>query len=229
MCDPGPILGAFQPVNHKGFVSDYVHTQLQGLENCSLQDFSEDWRRSPLVLLIVIPCNDSKEGPWNWSECDSRLVSISTFLILAGVFQRHVLIRFVLLCPDLVTSGLLFDVVAAWAVALLVGRALWEGKLVHLGRLLFHSQERLYRPGQRQIRERTAEQMSQLCSCTLSTIQEEPLSLFQVLMSTPHAFVITTLKGFICKKWPEFRWGQHNCQLLSLTSTVFSCGIKWSY
>lgn len=29
-CDPGPLLGAFQPFKSYRFVSDYVHAQLQG-------------------------------------------------------------------------------------------------------------------------------------------------------------------------------------------------------
>lgn len=41
------------------------------------------------------------------------------------------------------SSGLLFYIVAARAIALLVWGALWKGKLVHLGRLLFHAEERL--------------------------------------------------------------------------------------
>lgn len=48
------------------------------------------------------------------------------------------------------SSGLLFDIVAAGAIALLVRGALWEGKLVHLGRLLFHAEERLCVRGQKQ-------------------------------------------------------------------------------
>lgn len=109
-------------------------------------------KMTPLLLLSGISCTDSNKGLWHWSECDSRLVWLPTFPILPGVFQKKVPTQFVLLCPDVVTSGLLFDVVAAGAVALLVGGALWEGKLVHLCRLLFHSQERLYTWGQRQIR-----------------------------------------------------------------------------
>lgn len=41
------------------------------------------------------------------------------------------------------SSGLLLDVVAARAVALLVRGPLGEGKLIHLGRLLFHAEVRL--------------------------------------------------------------------------------------
>lgn len=48
------------------------------------------------------------------------------------------------------SSGLLFDIVAARAIALLVRGALREGKLVHLGRLLFHAEERLCVRGQKQ-------------------------------------------------------------------------------
>lgn len=40
------------------------------------------------------------------------------------------------------SSGLLFDIVAARAIALLVRGALWEGKLIHLSRLLFHAEQR---------------------------------------------------------------------------------------
>lgn len=48
------------------------------------------------------------------------------------------------------SSGLLFDIVAARAIALLVRGALREGKFVHLGRLLFHAEERLCVRGQKQ-------------------------------------------------------------------------------
>lgn len=73
---------------------------------------------------MAIFCIDTAEGLWRWSECDSSLVRLSVFLILDGVFQKCDLSWFILLCPGLVSSGLLFDVVAARAVALLVGGAL---------------------------------------------------------------------------------------------------------
>ncbi len=127
VCDPGPTLGAFQPLHHSGFVRDYVHTQLQGSKvvqrNVPFRIFQKH-ENNPVLLVIAISSTDSTGGVWHWSVCDSRLVRLSMFLMLCGVFQRCVLSRFFLLCPDLVTSRLLFDVVAARAVALLVGGAL---------------------------------------------------------------------------------------------------------
>lgn len=69
--------------------------------------------------------------PWSWS--------------LIG-FSRELLVdRLLLILRVRWTSGLLFDAVAARAVALLVWGALWEGELVRLRRLLLHPQERLCR------------------------------------------------------------------------------------
>lgn len=102
-------------------------------------------------------------------ECDSRLAWLH---VAVAYWAGCVLSHFVLVCPNPVTSGLLFDVVAARAIAFLVRGALWEGKLIHLRCLLLRSQERLYRHGQIQIREKTANRWA-TCVHVLET-QDKP-------------------------------------------------------
>lgn len=103
----------------------------------------------------------------------SRHIRGSVRTILTAGCCRDSLSRFV---PTL-SSGLLFDIVAARAVALLVRGALWEGKLVHLGWLLFHAEERLCLGTEKE--ETWASSSSSIAS------QEEPPSL-SVLMLYVH-------------------------------------------
>lgn len=72
-------------------VSVYVHTQLQGQKHET---------ETLLLFIVVVSCADSTGSHWHWSECNSRLAWPSTFLILAGVFQRCAVSWFLLLHPD---------------------------------------------------------------------------------------------------------------------------------
>lgn len=105
------------------------------------------------------------------------------------------------------SSGLLFDIVAARAITLLVRGALWEGKLVHFGWLLFHAEERLC------VGPETEKTWASRCSSSSVTWQEELPSLLLVLTIKPHAIKPIHRSN---QKWKH-------ALLLHMTHLIHSC------
>lgn len=103
------------------------------------------------------------------------------------------------------SSGLLFDIVAARAIALLVRGALWEGKLVHFSWLLFHAEERLC------VGTETEKTWASRAPPPPSR-QEELPSLLLVLTINPHAIKLT--------HWSNQKWKR--ALLLHMTHFIHS-------